>query len=133
MYHGCKNDAGLSALPGKVITDPKRVKIYAYDRFLNCSVIHMDGSPMEYETTLISDDLRVYPNSFCEDITLEFGKSLQDISQLIIYDLQGRVVKTIKVNSSDMIKIELHELGKGSYILMVKNKTAIWTVKIIKE
>ena len=85
--------------------------------------------------TLIQDEfqcatsrINVYPNP----ATLEFTVGLENISQadLSLFDLTGKLV-LFRKDVSDQLTIPVNTLGKGLYILKVRDDSALYKEKII--
>jgi hypothetical protein len=60
---------------------------------------------------------RVYPNPFSESLSIEPGKDLTNLYKVEIYDLSGKVVRTILVNGTDKITIMRENLARGVYFI----------------
>ncbi len=100
--------------------------------------INYDPVPLHFDQTSIhqisENDIRVYPNPFSENITVELPSHTGKNVSIEIYDNSGRLVynnqfgmeKTILVN-------DLNRLHKGVYILKITMGSDILTVKIKKD
>jgi len=71
----------------------------------------------------------VYPNPMGDRLHLDYGKYVEDVYRLALYDLQGRLLKEIDVNRSGESVIEVGHLVKGMYVLRINDR---WGKKLIK-
>ena len=73
----------------------------------------------------------LYPNPTNDKTILEI-KGLNTNSDVLVYDLQGRVLKTYKFNlGQDKLEIDASNLTKGIYYIKVKNSEKSLTKKLI--
>ncbi len=77
---------------------------------------------------LYSDDARFYPNPVNNILYFE-SKSNAMISELYVYDVNGKMVKTMKLSSNT---IDMTSLSAGTYIIKT-NSSSIEPFKIIKQ
>ena len=77
------------------------------------------------------NEYSIYPNPAQNEIFILHEKN-SDILDVKIYDLQGRLVKAIILNS-DNSKINLSELSEGSYLLKINTKKNRTTSMFIKQ
>jgi alpha-tubulin suppressor-like RCC1 family protein len=90
--------------------------------------VHQLVNIKEQNSTL----LRVYPNPANETITLEGGLSQYD--RLTILDNTGRVVRVDRISpQTEYLKLNISELTKGAYVLVLENNAAADRVKLIKN
>lgn len=82
------------------------------------------------------DKLHIYPNPASQEINILLAPELKDINQVLIYDMNGRVVKSIAVpaDKNQKLKISIAELKKGIYTLAVYSHSgAIEKKRFVKE
>jgi len=102
-----------------------------------------DGSSLEgvqqpYEiscirSSIMPDDIHCYPNPTQNSLVLSIDNTIEDEMCCYIYDLQGRLLGTIKITDS-MTIIHMDTLASGVYLLTVKLKNEhIKTLKAIKH
>lgn len=92
---------------------------------VKCSLIGLDEE--------ISNDMtaNLYPNPTNDKTILEI-KGLNNNSDVLVYDLQGRILKTYKFNlGQDKLEIDASNLTKGIYYIKVKNSEKSLTKKLI--
>lgn len=83
------------------------------------------------ETNDIFNALNVYPNPTKNLLTI---KSEQQLIGITIYDINGRLLKTISLkNNIRETEIDIRELTHGIYFLKVQTELGTQTKKIIKE
>jgi|GEM_PF-2286276 len=117
-----------------VLSDDIR-KIYAYDENL-CFVIGDNG--MIYKTTNFgglsvkkdtgpNKNIKIYPNPAEEKIILEYddGLSIQSVQLL---DVSGKIIRTYDANFRE---IDIQNITKGNYLLVIKTKNNKFTEKIV--
>ena len=59
----------------------------------------------------------IYPNPAQNQVTITFGKTIN--GTLSVVDMQGRIVKTVRVNETDKVFLDLQDLSSGLYGLMI--------------
>lgn len=83
-------------------------------------------------TDVSKNKMIIYPNPVKEILNFSFAKSVNDL-HVKIYDISGKLVKSVQLNSSK--QINLSTLAKGNYLVEVTadNGTIQFTKKLIKE
>lgn len=81
--------------------------------------------------------LSVYPNPFTDEVTIAFDlKSTSDVN-LVIYDMSGRIVKTVqKANQKsglNNLTIQAKDLKTGTYFYSLKTNASQLSGKLIKN
>lgn len=111
---------------------------YTYKAYVTTASNTFEGEEVEFTTeqsslSELKDELFVnlYPNPTNEKAYLEI-KGLKGETKGVINDMQGRVLKTIEINS-ERIEIDLKEFSSGIYYIRIFNDKLIHTCKIIKE
>ena len=72
----------------------------------------------------------IFPNPFTNVITIQ---SAVTINQVQILNVQGSVIKTVKVNANLSVVFDTQELNAGIYILRLNTSEGIAIKKIIKQ
>tara|TARA_R100001369_G_scaffold65446_1_gene92618 strand:- start:16793 stop:18157 length:1365 start_codon:yes stop_codon:yes gene_type:complete len=62
----------------------------------------------------------IFPNPANDELHLDFSKSNTSIETIIIYNLQGKAVKTISRNGQTVQNVKVSDLSKGVYMLKMK-------------
>ncbi|HOF20995.1 MAG TPA: T9SS type A sorting domain-containing protein, partial [Bacteroidales bacterium] len=66
----------------------------------------------------------VYPNPTSGNVTVSFEEASEDRHLLLIYDLQGRLVKTVNVEPWNYnIDVSIFDRKKGIYLFILKDMT----------
>lgn len=102
-------------------------------------VTEVDWVRVYRDSTLsISDDqsnisnITIYPNPGTDNFWLETGIRNEKVN-IEIYDINGRLIKSLSKNIVDKILINISDLNKGFYIINVKTNKVNTSMKFIKE
>jgi hypothetical protein len=76
---------------------------------------------------IISSDVNVFPNPTLDNLNITIE---ENIEQLSIYSINGRLVKTINENVKS---INVSDLSEGMYVLVINTKNGIIRKRFIKE
>ena len=95
---------------------------------------------IDFETLAVNDvkdnKLLVYPNPFTDKVTIAFDlKSNSDVN-LTFYDVNGRVIKTIRSNQKkglNQLTIDTKDLRTGIYFYNLKTNSGESTGKLVKK
>jgi Secretion system C-terminal sorting domain/Lamin Tail Domain len=74
-------------------------------------------------------NLRLYPNPVSDILIIEADTEIKSFS---IFDIQGRLLETIHVNS-DKYEFDIRHYMKGTYIISVINSDKVYSGLIVKE
>jgi hypothetical protein len=76
----------------------------------------------------------LFPNPVEEEVTLILSDADLGTTNLTIYNLQGKVIKTFEIKESEKsIKLDISSLQKGTYTIMISNDKTKVTKKLIKR
>lgn len=79
-------------------------------------------------------DFRIYPNPTRQNATLEFSNSTKDNCTLTLYNIYGRLVRTIANIISDKVEIDAPNLPSGLYFFRLQTtRKIIATGKLVIE
>lgn len=80
-------------------------------------------------------DLNIYPNPTTNLLNIEFSTKDAGKIQFDIFDLNGRLIKTVSKENSDQVnqQINVEGLKTGTYILVIRTGTYTSTHKFIKS
>jgi len=70
---------------------------------------------------------KIYPNPFNQYTTIDFENPKNEDCTFILYDIQGRIVKTITHIYADKIIIERNNLDAGLYFFQLRTESQIIT------
>jgi len=97
------------------------------------STVTITVAPIFTSSDWISQSsLKVYPNPFVEQVTIDLGENLESSVQVAVYTVNGILVLQKELVSSKTT-IDLYGLSSGAYILKVLNKGEVQTSKLIKR
>lgn len=111
----------------------------------NHNTIHLNSVTwnVEYDPTLGITDITsetnklkidVFPNPGNEIINIKFTTEAIKDFRAELYSLDGKLIKAVPSNSSDLLSVDIADLSKGIYLLKIYNEnTYINTSKIVKE
>lgn len=86
------------------------------------------GSLATGETSALKNAVSVYPNPFSDVLNISDAK---DLTSVLVYDMNGRLVKTI---AKPEAKLHLGELNAGLYMITLKYKDGFTkTIKAVKK
>lgn len=77
-----------------------------------------------------TNELNIYPNPTNNVINIT---GLEDVQQLSILDITGKVVYNNKIISTNNLSIDISEASKGLYFLQIKTANGIDSYKIVKQ
>lgn len=79
-------------------------------------------------------DLKVYPNPAKDILNIEFTSEITGKTKFDIFNLNGRLVKTVNLESTDNhYQINIQDLASGAYILIINNEGGSNSHKFIKQ
>ncbi|MBW6483850.1 MAG: T9SS type A sorting domain-containing protein, partial [Vicingaceae bacterium] len=77
------------------------------------------------KTTLtVNDEIKVYPNPTAGQVTFEYSLK-ENNAQIVITDIMGKVVSSVKINGDNRTKIDLSNFPKGVYLYKVIGQTKV--------
>ena len=107
--------------------DKLRFDGYVCDSVCTPSGIHEYGPGQKYS-------ILMYPNPANDHITVEFDKPVTGGSQITLMDLNGRIIREIKIPNTDKVIIDVSDMEMGMYFIRVKSgrNTAVNKIIVIK-
>lgn len=77
---------------------------------------------------------QIYPNPFKDFISIKFSKSPGKTVQCNIYDLQGRLIFSERLeNTNNLIKLDLRKLINTQFLIRIIGDNLVYSKMIIKE
>ncbi len=67
----------------------------------------------------------VFPNPFSEFTTIKFNNAKKESCTLTLYDLSGRVVRSISNINTDIVRVEKQDLSNGLYIFTLRSLNTV--------
>jgi hypothetical protein len=89
-------------------------------------------SPTKTEDFSLLENVVVAPNPFREEFNLSFENENQQEANLLIYNIQGKVIHNSKVVHSEIV-INTSDWANGLYFCVLRIGEKIKSVKVIKE
>lgn len=71
------------------------------------------------ESTL--SHIKLFPNPVNDELTIDFGTSNRQISEVYVYNVQGQQIKTLITFENNSSKISAKNMAKGMYIMEIFN------------
>lgn len=109
----------------------------------NSAEIYFDYNPPIYTNTFITEfvqalknesfrnsDFILYPNPATDFVQINLKKDSEKIKTIVIYDVVGKIVKTINDINSSEIKVTTSDFSKGLYLIEISNEE---NVKLVKK
>jgi len=87
--------------------------------------------PNSIKETNNSIDVSVAPNPFNKSTTLKIEGSDDEIYNVNLVDISGKVIRTYKTTGNSNTTIERNELESGIYLLQISNKETVTTQKLV--
>jgi len=78
------------------------------------------------------NSIKVYPNPAKDNINIDLTNA-KDVSEIFLYDVQGKVIYHNKNINTNLITIDLKELSKGIYVLKTLGNENSDIYKVLKE
>ena len=87
------------------------------------------------EDILAKYEASVFPNPSSEDFNLMLSSDEQENIDLILTDIQGRFMyqNTLSFHGKHIVKIPIENIANGLYLLHLRTKNGIGTIKLIKN
>ena len=83
---------------------------------------------------IIEYNILTYPNPFKSNINFEFKNISPSNIQIMIYDSNGRYIKSLYgISVQDVLSLNLVELSTAEYVVRLIGENLDYTTKIIKE
>jgi len=82
--------------------------------------------------SISESSMKVYPNPFTEQVTIDLGENLDSSTQAAVYSVNGGLVLQKELTNSKTT-IDLSGLSSGAYVVKVLSKGEVQTSKIIKR
>ena len=98
-------------------------------------ICNVESNVISFGATVIEDilsDLKVYPNPFRSETTIDFGRMVEE-STIRLIDVYGKLVQESRVLDSDRYVISKGQKANGIYFLEIDVKDKIYNIKLIIE
>ncbi len=79
------------------------------------------------------NQIKVYPNPAKEYVFVDISAFSNEVNEIKINNVQGQVIRTIKVGNETLVQIPLQNLANGVYFAQIHSAKGISTKKIIVQ
>jgi len=119
-----------------VKNDPNDPKIYTRNRYDDIKITALNAVPPDVITLSTNEQLsskfNIYPNPANNIVNITNSENMS-IQQVIVYDINGKQLKTQNYDSSQEIKLNVDNLSSGTYMLHIKSDSGTAIKKLIKK
>lgn len=74
-------------------------------------------------------NLVLYPNPATNHVQISLVNTAENIDTIVLYDLLGKAIKTIPVQSNESINLNVSDLSKGVYLVEINTENHLKTIK----
>ena len=103
---------------------------YSYDALGNRTQ-ETKTSTLSVEEVTTAKNFKLYPNPFKDELFL--SSENQTIKEVNIYDLSGKLVKSIPNINTRSYRLDAGYLVSGNYLVAIKTENGVETYKVIKK
>jgi hypothetical protein len=82
---------------------------------------------------LTKSEIKIFPNPVNNHLSVEFPDYLKDRPDILINDLQGRIIKCPYENYLNTVEINVSSLDKGIYFMQINGSVIFEKIKVIKQ
>ncbi len=93
-----------------------------------CSTTGVTPSPTELKSSL-----SIYPNPTTGEVNISINSAEETLNEIIVINMLGQQVKTVKGNNVDYYSIDLSEMSKGIYFVKCNFASGSVTRKILLQ
>ncbi|WP_010522641.1 T9SS type A sorting domain-containing protein [Aquimarina agarivorans] len=94
------------------------------------NIVENTLSTNDFLTNNSDQNIIIYPNPTTGSVHFELE---DDLEQVIIYDMNGKLVRRLTSNELEIEKVDLKLLERGPYFIKIKTKNRLLIKKIIKQ
>lgn len=111
------------------------LKSASVDNFQDTISTNKDIETQITDKTFSNEDIQIFPNPNEGSFIVDFGSKNYQIYNIVITDIEGKLIKSFKELNSSTINIDLSDNTKGVYVLYLLNNQDknITTHKIILQ
>jgi len=105
-----------------------------WKEFFNIEEYNTTDSTAGIQDVDISSTISLYPNPADKKVYLTLDNTNLGNAEVVIYDIQGKVVKTFEIKESENnVKLDISSLSSSTYTIMISNDRTRVTKKLIKR
>ncbi len=108
-------------------TDLFKAKLLSFD------ISQFLSDPVATNRVLADNEVQIFPNPVSDFLQIDIGSYVGSENQLIIVDLNGRVVIKSDLNATSINSINVTSLKAGFYFLTIKNEQRIFRQAFLKN
>ncbi len=101
-------------------------------KFDNFKLSAVNATPTANIKDLISSKFNIFPNPATDIVTITNSENIM-VEELIVYDTNGKIVKSQSINRESEVSLNIENLTSGTYLLHIKTKGGIAIKKVIKK
>lgn len=79
----------------------------------------------------LNNQIKVYPNPAKDFVNINLSDFANDVTEIQINNIQGQIVRSIKVRNETIVQIPLYDLTSGFYFAQIYSTKGVSTKKII--
>ncbi len=74
-------------------------------------------------------NLVLYPNPASNIVEISLVNTAENINKIVLYDMLGKAIKTVSVQSNELIRLDISNLSKGVYLVEINTENNLKTIK----
>lgn len=123
--------AQSSLAPGTQITNTAGIVFDFNPAVITNTTLNSIRIPTFITSQMIARTISVYPNPATDQVTFSFSKNPAELAQLVIADLQGKIVLS-KNNVNATESVSISTLPAGVYVCMLTSEHASYVARLVK-
>lgn len=80
-------------------------------------------------TSFDNQNLVLYPNPATNNVQISLVNTFENIDTIVLYDMLGKAIKTVPVQSNENVTLDVSNLSKGVYLVEITTENNLKTVK----
>ncbi len=120
--------AALRLLTGMTPNNPQ-----AANKFDNIRISALKTLPSYLGVDdFISSKFNIFPNPVTDIVTISNAENIA-IEEIVVYDINGRIIKSKDGKKANEIQLNIEDLASGTYMLHIKTNEGVAAKKIVKK
>jgi len=99
---------------------------------LNGSITLNESACENKSVSIIYEDMTLYPNPTANILNVDIGNSINDISDLLILDVTGRVISNVEITGQRVYQIDVSEVPQGMYTVRASGDEEVIEKRFVK-
>ena len=79
------------------------------------------------------ENIKLYPNPVTSILNIVIADSMELPENILIYNALGQIVKSLKVNNSSDLSVDVNSLSNGVYLIKIAGQNQSKTLRFIKQ